>query len=603
MGGTIRVLHVDDERGILELTASYLERVRETLTVVSTTSVEEGLERIDEGSIDCVVSDYDMPGADGLSFLEAVRDRDETLPFLLFTGKGSEEIASEAISAGVTDYIRKGSGRDQYEVLANRIENAVAKRRSEIARMESERKLVRYRTLVEAVADPMYVLDENGTVTMVNDAMAAYTGYDRERLVGDHVTSLVTDAAFEDATALLEEVAAGDRDRGRIEFAFETADGTERIGEAHISSLTDAGDVVGSVGVVRDISDRNERERELAQYETIIETALVGILVLDEMAIIRWMNDAFPQPFEESEAELLGTPFPEVIERGYFDREVVRTYVENVRELLSESTDRERVIHDVRMTTADGEELIYDVHTALLPLEDGEFQGTVNVFRDITKRRNYQRELERQNERLEQFANLVSHDLRNPLNVAQGNLELIAEEYESDSVCRVRRSLERMEELVDELLTLAKRGRTIGEREPVSIADVAEGAWAAVDTADTTLELPVDRTVRADEGRVRELLENLFSNAIEHAGADVTVTVGALDDGWFVEDDGSGFADGRADVFELGYTTAETGTGFGLGIVEQIADAHGWTVTARDRESGGARFEIRGAPAVQTDDA
>ncbi|WP_241431233.1 bacterio-opsin activator domain-containing protein [Halococcus thailandensis] len=134
----VRVLFVDDEHHIVELAATALERAGEGFVVHTETSGAAALSHLDDAHVDCVVSDYRMPGMDGLALLERVREEHPDLPFVLSTGKGSEDVASEAITAGVTDYLQKGGGLDQYTVLANRIENAVAQRRAE-RRLESQR--------------------------------------------------------------------------------------------------------------------------------------------------------------------------------------------------------------------------------------------------------------------------------------------------------------------------------------------------------------------------------------------------------------------------------------------------------------------------------
>ncbi len=123
----ILVLHVDDDPSVTDLTGRFLEREDNRFSVETAISATEGLERIIESSQppDCVVSDYDMPEMDGIDFLQTVREEYPNLPFILFTGKGSEEIASDAISAGVTDYLQKQPGTEQYELLTNRIQNAV----------------------------------------------------------------------------------------------------------------------------------------------------------------------------------------------------------------------------------------------------------------------------------------------------------------------------------------------------------------------------------------------------------------------------------------------------------------------------------------------
>jgi signal transduction histidine kinase len=203
--------------------------------------------------------------------------------------------------------------------------------------------------------------------------------------------------------------------------------------------------------------------------------------------------------------------------------------------------------------------------------------------------------LQAQNEQLEQFASVVSHDLRNPLNVAEGRLELAQEECESDHLDDVRRAHERMSARIDNLLTLAREGEQVGALESVDLADLTQDCWRNVATAEATLTITGERAIQADRSRLQQLLENLMRNAVEHGGDDVTVTVGALDGGFYVEDDGPGIPEGvRENVFEEAYSTSEDGTGFGLRIVEQVAQAHGWHVRVTDSSQGGARFEITG---------
>ncbi|MEF8828037.1 MAG: response regulator, partial [Haloarcula sp.] len=127
----VSVLHVDDDPGLAETAAEFLEHEDDRLAVETATSGSEGLERLADGAFDCVVSDYDMPAMDGIEFLEAVRAEYPDLPFVLFTGKGSEEIASEAVSAGVSDYLQKRGGTERYTLLANRVTNLVTQYRAE----------------------------------------------------------------------------------------------------------------------------------------------------------------------------------------------------------------------------------------------------------------------------------------------------------------------------------------------------------------------------------------------------------------------------------------------------------------------------------------
>ena len=247
-------------------------------------------------------------------------------------------------------------------------------------------------------------------------------------------------------------------------------------------------------------------------------------------------------------------------------------------------------------------------------------------------------EAERQRDRLEGFVHGVSHDLRNPLNVAQGQLEMARSEGDLEHVDTAASAVDRTLELIADLLTLAKQGEQPGELEPVELSAVAEECWANVATGDATLVVDTDRRILAERGRLKRLLENLFRNSVEHGSTgsrtesgdsvehgstssrvepgdavdhgrdDATVVVGdispmytttragaVLPSGFFVEDDGPGIPEDERDrVFDVGYTTDRDGTGFGLNIVSEVASAHGWEVAVLDGSRGGARFEITG---------
>jgi two-component system sensor kinase FixL len=233
----------------------------------------------------------------------------------------------------------------------------------------------------------------------------------------------------------------------------------------------------------------------------------------------------------------------------------------------------------------------------LVSLREHEFGGEqyfTEIVRDVSDRRERERQLQHQKERLDQFADILAHDIRNPLSVAQGYTEIAREEHDAPELDRVADALDRIEALVDDVLALSKEGRRIGETEQVDTEAVVRESWSDVADDGATLRIEDDlESVEADRSRFRELLANLFRNSLQHADGAVTVTVGPTPTGFYVADDGPGIPEAiRDEVFDHGYSTREAGTGYGLSIVRQIAQAHGWTVDVTESGDGGARFEF-----------
>ena len=214
-------------------------------------------------------------------------------------------------------------------------------------------------------------------------------------------------------------------------------------------------------------------------------------------------------------------------------------------------------------------------------------------------RRADRRALEAKNERLENLASVVSHDLRNPLTVAQGRLGFI-EDAPDEHLDAIDDSLDRIEALIDDLTTLARQGDVIDDRSTVDLDAVAGDAWRAVPTTAATLDAGTGLTLYADESRLRQALENLFKNSVEHGGEGVHVTVEATADGFSVGDDGPGIRpDEREQVLRMGYTTEESGSGIGMAIVSEIVEAHGWSMAVGESATGGARFDVTGIESME----
>jgi len=881
---TISVLHVDDEPDFADLTATFLEREDDLFEVETATSASDALANFEIPTFDCIVSDHDMPSTNGIEFLEEVRGEHPDLPFILYTGKGSEEVASDAITAGVTDYLQKGSGTDHYTLLANRIENVVESRRSQQKLAERDRDLRRYKHMINSMYESACLYDEYGRFEIVNEYLASWYNTTREALEGEesNLIRIIQEQAEngDPYRALLN----GQRDQLSGEIEAEFPNHGHAVLEYRLTPLMIDGTVEGVVGVTRDITAQKGYQRELEQTNALLSTLFdalpQGVLVEDESRNVLAVNqqmfglfdlpgspevlvgadrgrmaeeisDTFADPerfiertteqitkrepvdgeelaladgrtFERThrpielpdggghlwvyrdvtarktreqqietvqrrfEAVLENTPTPMFMKddegeyifvnqayRDLFDlrdEEIVgrtdrdihpsemaaevqrndraaierdepieaeesivvdgderiflttkvpiydtgersdpnspiavfgvatditeRTIREQQLEALNQVTQelmsadtRDEVLEIGIETTRDllGIELnaihLYDegagelvpvaatdaVHNLIgeppvftgedsiawrvyqrgepravddvhenpdrynpdtpvrselhLPLADygiliagspspetfddedvllGEILagGLTRALEQVERTeqlRTRERELTEQNDRLEEFASIVSHDLRNPITVAEGRLELAATECDSEHLEHVGRAHKRMRTLIEDLLALAREGETVTDFEAVGLTALVEGCWANVKTDNATLVTNTERAVQADKSRLKQLFENLIRNAIEHGDGDVTVTVGETDAGFYVEDDGDGIpADERETIFETGYSTREDGTGFGLSIVQRIVEAHEWEIDVTDGDEGGARFEITG---------
>jgi PAS domain S-box-containing protein len=340
---------------------------------------------------------------------------------------------------------------------------------------------------------------------------------------------------------------------------------------------------------------RDGRERRLRRFESIVETLDDVIYALDAEGRFVYVSPSVADVKGVEPDAFLGTHFTDWVtdETAERARERMAAIQQGEQDAATMEYDFER---------ANGETIDAELRFVPLTRPGGE-PGWAGLIRNITERVEHRREIERQNARLERFARIVSHDLRNPLAVAQGHLELI--EGDEESVATIDDSLSRMERLVEDLLTLTREEETPADMQPVALADTARRAWASVETGDATLQVETDATIRADEWRLASVFENLFSNAVEHGSVDgrsLTVRVESIPGGFAVTDDGGGFREDSAEtLFEPGHTTSDSGTGLGLGIVAEIVEAHDWAISVSEGDSGGARFEVTGVNVSEVD--
>ncbi|PSP84174.1 hypothetical protein BRC83_06010 [Halobacteriales archaeon QS_1_68_17] len=371
--GSIQVLHVDDDPELGRLTVEALEHHSDRLRVESATGAREGLAVLANRDVDCVVSDYQMPEMDGLELLDAVRARDPELPFILFTGHGSEEIASEAISAGVTDYLQKETAFETYAVLANRIENAVseyrARTRLELALEATDAGVWDWDLTTETVDRHPTMLDLLG---LADGGLAPALSAFLDLVHPDHRDRV--ERTYREATAVAEPYT--------IQFPIETGgDGYLWVEEHGQPIPADESDPTRYVGTIIDVTDRRQRERDLGRsrerYRRLIDAAPVPILVHGRREIT-YANAAAAEFFAANAAEALeGRPVGFAVPPA--DREAVRERIDCIVE-----SDGRADVTEQRFRALDGTERYALVARTAVHSEDSDEAQA--ILQDITER-------------------------------------------------------------------------------------------------------------------------------------------------------------------------------------------------------------------------
>jgi len=496
---------------------------------------------------------------------------------------------------------------------------------------------------------------------MVNEAMAAVLGTTRADLVGDHPSDYMPDEDVERAKATIRGILADeDRTWETYEMQFEPVDGGPLLVENNVAPLVDEhGTFTGSVGVIRDISDRKERERrihrlhegtrrlmaaertdEVARVATEIardalSLELNSVYLYEERPAVRSApaSDAtagtdsatesrdergvlVPAAVTDETEALLGTVpalGPESIAWDAFTAGETLVHGD-VRRADNVRNPETPIRSEIHIPLGDAGIFIagsttpndFDAETVTLArILAANVEAALERARREAELAARTAELERQNDRLDAFASTVSHDLRNPLTLAAGHLENLAAHVDGEGE-RYREeidwALERMDTLIENVLALARSGQHLTETEAVDLDEIAERAHRTVDPdLELVREDPLP-TVEADPERLLVCFENAFRNAREHVGEDATVTLERTADGFAIGDDGPGVPPAeRADVLESGYSTDPDGTGFGLAIVSEVIEAHGWSIAVEESAAGGLRLAVSFEDGESTD--
>lgn len=439
----IHVLHVDDNPEVTDRIATYLEREDNRLVVETATCADEGLQLLADRQIDCIVSDYKMPGMNGIEFLKAVTEHQCNLPFILYTGKGSEEVASEAISAGVTDYIEKKSDTDDYALLLNRVIDSVTNQRREqriefLETLETEltelsidflrtneydidnlidRTLEKIGVLVNA--DRSYVFNiDSAANTLSNTHEWCSEGTEPQIDMLQNIPQDTLPWWIEKLEAFENIVIPTVSELPPEAVAVQELLQEQNIKSLIVTPMVSNDELVGFVGfdwveeqqpwsdefintlrmtseLITTARKREQREQELRELTDRLDLAVTGA----NLGVWDWNIQTDSVTFNEQWAEMLGLSLDEIeptIEA--WKQRVHPEDIEEVNAALAAHLSGETEYYDTehRMQTAVGEwKWIRDIGQVAERDEDGEPIRAVGIHIDITKKKRQRQELEK----------------------------------------------------------------------------------------------------------------------------------------------------------------------------------------------------------------
>jgi signal transduction histidine kinase/CheY-like chemotaxis protein len=627
-GNKARVLYVDDEPAFTELAVAFLMGIDEGLHIEPVTSAAAALERLEMNGFDCIVSDYRMPEMDGIELLRTVRESDPDIPFVLFTGRGSEEVASEAIAAGVTDYLTKGPSQEYFNRLAERVRDVSARRaRQEYLRMQT----TRLELLAEHVPVVLFTLDPDGVI--IDATGKGLAALETDDITGQPVFDYF--AAEDTAAAAVARALDGER----VEVVGRAGDAIYRTWYHPITD--DDERVTKVVGVAFDVTvERRRTERLQALTEatrellTVTDPDEVARLVVDiadrllpDRLVVFWRDDPkrgvlVPEALSGATLEFAeattGAP-PHEIGSGSAEMETFRageaTIIEDYTALENPSHPAAPLgttllapvgFHGLLGVAAETVTPIDDFDRLLVDLLTRKAAVVLDRADDEATLAAYQRELERSNESLQEFAYIASHDLQEPLRMVSSYLQLLAEEYEGQLGAEADQYIHfavdgarRMKSMIEALLDYS-RVDTLG-KEPQSVEtervvdETLSVLEVLIEEHDAVVDVGALPTVEADPNQLGQLFQNLVSNAIQHGGRTVEVRGEATEEGWHfvVSDDGPGIPEHQDErIFELfargDQGGGADGTGIGLAICERIVQRHGGHIWVESTDEGAA---------------
>ena len=640
---TISVLYVDDESGLLDICKLFLEKTKE-FSVTTATSAQAALDLLKTNGIQAVVSDYKMPGMNGIELLKEVRANDKNIPFIMFTGKGREEIAVEAFENGADFYLQKGGApKPQYAELMHKIKAAVGHRHADeqvttLNRLYSvlsatNKAIVRIHNKQELLNEICRIAVHNGGFVMawagfvneknrrIKPAAAAGNNQgfiDMISLSVDDTTGRPgpTSMAFRERKFNICNDIESDprmapwrkaaRERGyRSIAAFPFSLNTKNAGvitfyssepgffnDQNIRLLDEqSGDISYALETLdheeQRVAGDSELKRSELRYRRLFETAQDAILILDGDSGEIIDANAFI-------LDMLGYPLEYFLGRHLWELGFLKdkTLAKNAFETLK--TEGYIRYEDLPLETKQGRAIHVEFVSNVY------FVGDKRIIqcniRDITERSRAEEALALASRKLNLMSGITRHDILNQLTVLSGSLELaLGTITNPEGIAHINRA-QKAAVTIQRQIAFTREYEDLGVKTPVwqQVSDIVRSAVSQMAATTITLEIPDDHLEVYADPLLVKVFYNLFDNTRQHGGEVTRISIShrRSDTGLIITiaDNGTGISKkDKQHLFERGFGKH---TGLGLFLSKEILSITGITICENGIPGEGARFEI-----------
>lgn len=595
---SIRVLHVDDDLSQLEAAKQIMQDMNSNLRVDFALSIDQAFSKLSIECYDAIVSDYEMPGKNGLDFLKTLKQIGWEIPFILFTGKGREEVAIQALNLGADGYYNKqGSPETVYGELVHGLLTAHEKWRIKQALEESEK---RYSALMEQATDAIFLHDGEGLIIDVNERACKNLGYKKAELVGMNISKIDVNATEANKGDLWPKVLKGGN------YTFESInkrkDGSTFAVEVSLGPINTEGQTL-VMGLVRDTTLRKKIERSLEEsqrrYQDLIETLNEFIWEMDAQGRYTYCSPQMEHLWGIKPESMIGkTPFDvmpteyrEMALQAFLSFGLSPTPFKNLESYAFDGQGRPIVLEINGMPFFD---------------DTGKLLGFRGITRDITERKrneeqqkiNYNK-MQKANEKLQVVGSLTRHDVINKLSSINAQAYLVRKRFgENPDIVKAMDTIRLAVEQSNKLFEFSKLYERIGSEEltTIDVEGTFNEARSLLGASQVKFSCNCNHLKVTADSMLLQVFYNLIDNSLKH-GQKVTeiqlkCSITDTEDRLIYSDNGVGIPTASKEKIFAKTFSADGKSGHGLYLVRKIIEEYGWYIKETGTPEFGAKFEI-----------